>query len=192
MNKYIAEALGAFALTLTALFSLQNGMPMGVAALTLGLMVYILGPISGSHLNPAVTLGLWSVKKINNIDAAAYIFAQFVGAVIAMLIIGQIFALPVLPVDDTMKIALAEMLGTFFLVFAYGGVISKLVPEDMSGLTIAGSLLLGFILAATMSNGILNPALALALRSFNIAYVVGPIIGGVIGAWALKGLNSKI
>ena len=76
MKKYIAEGLGAGTLTLVVALSLAGIFPVStpvLAGLVLGLFVYTIGYISGSHINPAVTLGVWSLNKISGKDALGYI-----------------------------------------------------------------------------------------------------------------------
>ena len=85
MKKYLAELLGTFTLTLAVLTSLAlvTGVPGPLlAGLTLGLFVYTVGSISGAHLNPAITIGLWSVHKISGSEATRYILIQFLGGLI--------------------------------------------------------------------------------------------------------------
>ena len=54
-----------------------------IAALVLGMFVYSIGSVSGSHINPAVTVGLWSIQKIESIAAVKYILAQCIGGLLA-------------------------------------------------------------------------------------------------------------
>ena len=76
MNKYLAEFVGTFLLTLAVSVCLASKFPVPtavVAALTLGVSVYVFGAISGTHINPAITLGILSVGRISPKDAALYI-----------------------------------------------------------------------------------------------------------------------
>ena len=79
-KKYLAEFIGTFGLAFVVLLVGAVGMPGSlvavVAALTLGLFVYTIGPVSGCHINPAVTLAQLSVKKITAKDALFYILIQ--------------------------------------------------------------------------------------------------------------------
>ena len=60
-------------------------------------------------------------------------------------------------------------------------VVSGKVKQELSGVVIGGSLLLGILVASTVSNGILNPAVALAPGSIDIMHILGPMIGMVLG-----------
>jgi aquaporin Z len=185
LKKYFAEALGTFALSLSVLLAIHSGGPIAVplvAAITLGLFVYSIGHISGTHINPAVTLGAWTIGKIKHHDAIFYIIAQFIGASIAMVVATNSGAGVNLVVNNTWAIALAEIIGTFFFTFGIASVVYGKTPAVMSGVVIGGSLLIGILIASTFgSNGILNPAVALALSSFNLMYMIGPIVGSVLG-----------
>ena len=86
MNKYLAEFVGTFLLTLAVSVCLASKFPVPtavVAALTLGVSVYVFGAISGTHINPAITLGILSVGRISPKDAALYVVSQLAGAGLA-------------------------------------------------------------------------------------------------------------
>lgn len=195
MNKYFAELLGTFVLALAVIVSLSGSLifPAPIlAALTVGVFVYTIGRISGTHLNPAVTLGILSVKKISVRDAVGYIAAQFGGAGLATFIAQAFIHIPpVVPVSDSVWVVLSEALGTFILVFGIASVVFGKVSRELSGVVIGGSLLLGIALASSGSNGILNPAVAMAINSLSFSYVVGPLLGGLLGVWIFKFLSRE-
>jgi aquaporin Z len=88
MTKYIAEFIGTAILSLAVLGSVvltTNIQGSLVAGITLAILAYAIGKISGAHINPAVTLGLFSLKKINKVDTLFYILAQFAGAALALI-----------------------------------------------------------------------------------------------------------
>jgi aquaporin Z len=169
----VAELFGTFSLTLAVLISVNNpGFPVPtpvIAGLTLGLFVYTIGPISGCHINPAVTCGLAAIRKIEFPTAGFYIVSQFAGALLALWLGSVIFG------DVT------NLSGAVVFLFGIGAVVLGLVPAAASGLVIGGSLLLGVSWAAHTTNGVLNPAVALGIGSFSAAYVWGPILGAVVG-----------
>lgn len=185
IKRYFAELLGTFSLSLAVIVAVHAGGPIAVplvAGLTLGLFVYSLGHISGAHFNPAVTLGAWTVGKVKHHDALFYIIAQFIGAALAMMLATNSGAGINLIVANTGAIALAEIIGTFFFTFGIAAVLYGKTPAVMSGLAIGASLTLGVVIASALgSNGILNPAVALALGSFNMMYLIGPIVGSILG-----------
>ncbi|MFA0122681.1 aquaporin, partial [Vibrio sp. 10N.222.49.F1] len=94
MNRYIAEMFGTFWLVLGGCGSavLAAAFPdvgiglLGVSlafGLTVLTMAFAIGHISGCHLNPAVTIGLWSGGRFDAKDVAPYIIAQVIGGIIA-------------------------------------------------------------------------------------------------------------
>jgi len=192
--KYAAELLGTFVLAFVVWLSAALAMPLPtpvVAALTLGLFVYTVGGISGAHLNPAVTLGLLSVNRISTQDAAGYILAQFIGGILAQLLGRYLIGTAVqIPGESALPVAIVEALGAFLLVFAVLAVTMKKVPAALSGVVIGGSLLLGIYVAASLGNGLVNPVVAFAIGSLNLAYLLGPIFGGITGAWAYHLLSK--
>ncbi len=194
MKKYIAEALGAGTLTLVVGLSLAGTFPVStpvLVALTLGLFVYSLGHVSGTHINPAVTIGIWSIGKISNKDALLYIVAQFLGALVALVILREFSKVTGLEVDGSFLIGIAEMLGAFFFAFGIAGVVYGKVSGSLSGLMVGGSLLLGIAISAMLGgNGVLNPAVAFGISSFGVMYILGPIIGAVLGMQAYKYLQN--
>jgi glycerol uptake facilitator protein len=163
-----------------------------LAALTLGLFVYTIGYVSGAHINPAVTLGVWSIGKISTRDACIYIVVQCAGALVALLVLPMFVAVPELAVENSLMVGLAEMCGAFFFAFGVAAVVYGKIPGSFSGMIVGGSLLVGISIAALMgSNGILNPAVALGISSFSITYVLGPIIGAILGMQVYRYVQSE-
>lgn len=195
MKKYIAELLGTFALTLVVGLSLHGTFPVPtpvLAGFVLMLFVYSIGSISGAHINPAVTIGAWSIGKISSVEAGKYIVSQFVGALLALLLINNVFgSATVVAVSDSVRIALAEGLGMAFFTFGIASVIYGKVSSGASGLVVGGSLLLGITIAVLLgSNGVLNPAVALGIHSFGVMYVIAPLIGSILGMQVYRQLQS--
>ena len=190
MKKYIAEAVGTFALTLTVGLSLVGKFSIAtpvLAALVIVLFVYSLGSISGGHFNPALTVGAWSIKKIGSKDAVFYIIYQCVGAAFALFLVSRVAGIPVLVVSNNWMTILAEGLGTALFAFGVASIIYAKIPNGLSGIVAGGSLLLGISVAVLLgSNGVLNPAVALGIGSFNLVYVFAPIVGSVLGMQAYR------
>jgi glycerol uptake facilitator-like aquaporin len=188
MKKYIAEFIGTFALTFVVALSIAGKFPVStpvLAGLVLALFVYSIGHLSGSHINPAVTIGAWSIKKISTIDATGYVISQVLGAVVAMFLaysVGVNGVTSRILVSNLLSVGVAEALGMFFFTFGIASVVYGKVQDTVSGLVVGGSLLLGIAIAALFgSNGVLNPAVALGIGSFGIMYVLGPIVGSIVG-----------
>lgn len=186
----VAEIVGAFALTLGVLFSLILDLPLAtplIAALIVAMFVYTVGPISGAHLNPAVTIALWSVGRITLIPATAYIIAQVVGALLAAWFFTVVAGQPVSsPAPTDLLAGLGEMIGAFMLVFGISAVVNQKVEKSASGLVIGGSLLAGILLASGMSAGVLNPAVSVGLGGASVVYLFAPILGAIAAVWLYR------
>ena len=110
--------------------------------------IYALGNISGCHINPAVTIGLWSVKKFPGRDVIPYIVSQLAGASVASLLfavivgmgavtIGGLGATAPFPGIGYVQAIVAEIVGTFLLMLAIMGVaVDRRAPPGFAGLII--------------------------------------------------------
>ena len=197
-KKLFAEALGTFTLAFAVLLaSSSTTFPIPVpvmAGLVVGLFVYTIGSISGCHLNPAVTLGILSLRKIKLNEAAFYIIAQTIGAIIALLAalaLGtQINGVNILLFDPL--VLAGEIVGTALLTFGIASVVYGKISDGAAGAVIGSSLILGAFTASLIgAPGFLNPAVALAAKSLSISTLIAPILGGILGMQIYKYLLGK-
>lgn len=185
----VAEAMGTAVLTATILAVTRSaiGVPYFVAlgvGLAMAMLVLLIGSTSGAHANPAVTLGLWSARQINTARAAVYIVAQFAGAAAAYALYNYLVPQGMQNIagpDFQWTVLVAEAVGAFVFTFGVAAAVYKGYEGGQRAATIGGSLAVAIIISGVASNGILNPAAALGVDSWSKAYVVGPLIGGVIG-----------
>ena len=196
MQRYLAEMLATFSLAFAVSASLVNDLGMItpiLAALTLGLFVYTVGGISGAHVNPAITIALWTKKKICLPDTVGYVLSQCVGAILALQLCLYLFgAEPGADMSGGTAVAVAEALGCFFLAFGVAFAVDKGTDLN-SGLVVGGSLLLGIMVAAGVSNGVVNPAVSLAvggLDGLSLTYLLAPVVGALAGVWTYGFLIS--
>jgi glycerol uptake facilitator-like aquaporin len=156
-----------------------------VAAATLGILVVVLGNVSGAHINPAITLGLWTIKKIEAGRAVMYIVAQLAGAAIALLV-AQYFvssmSLDKFTGPGSLQLFLAEALGTMALGFGVAAAVLNNKSGHEAGILVGGSLFIGIVFAAFAAGaGILNPAVMVGLQSVSWSFILGPVVGAVAG-----------
>ncbi len=85
INIVLAELFGTFILTLVALATFQDAGALYVG-IALSLLVLTIGTVSGTHINPAVTFGLWSMRKLKTLLVPFYWGAQFLGAMLAVIV----------------------------------------------------------------------------------------------------------
>jgi aquaporin Z len=185
----VAEFLGTGALTLLIL-SVQRstiGVPFFVAAaagLIVTLMSFAVGGVSGGYFNPALTLGLWTARKVSTIKAVLYVAVQLLGAWGAYYLYIYFVKNALTPVGGhfTGRILVAEAVGTGIFAFGFASAVyqgfSRAVTASVAGL----ALMLGIIAASPAAIGLLNPAVALGVRAWVWGtYILGPVIGAVIG-----------
>ncbi len=165
----LAELVGTFFLTLVALTS---GTPY-VVGVTLGVFVYAIGAISGCNLNPAVSLGLMVTRRLSVPVGLLYVVVQIAGAGLALLaatFTGHLAA------HYAAASPLAEFLGFGLLILTVIAVSDKNVPQAGSGIAIGGALAAGLV----MSRGILNPAVAIAMRQALSPAMWATLLSGVV------------
>ncbi len=185
----VAELFGTFILTMTILSVSKSaiGIPYFVAigaGLALTILVLTIGKTSGAHVNPAVTFGLWTVRKISTVEALLYIAVQFMGAAFAWRLYTYFIngSIPnIAGKNFEWRILVAELIGTAIFTFGIAAAIYQKYEGGKLAAAIGGSLVIGIVCASAVSNGILNPAVALGVQSWSKEYVIGPLVGGVIG-----------
>jgi glycerol uptake facilitator-like aquaporin len=154
------------------------------AAVVYGVMMLVFGGVSGSHLNPVVTIGLWTMQKISTLHAVVYIIAQLLGGLVAWRV-GQYFLNQTLSKTASSgldwRVLIAEGVGTLVFTFGVAAAVSNKLDGVKKAAVCALALFAGITIASLASNGLLNPAVAIAVRSVSWAYIVGPIVGAVIG-----------
>ncbi|EOV0851435.1 TPA: aquaporin Z [Vibrio parahaemolyticus] len=228
MNKYLAEAFGTFWLVLGGCGSavLAAGFPdvgiglLGVAlafGLTVLTMAFAIGHISGCHLNPAVTVGLWAGGRFDTKDVAPYIIAQVIGGLIAggilyVIATGQAgfdvvssgFAANGYgehsPGQYSMLAALvSEIVMTMMFLIVIMGATDKRAPQGFAPIAIGLCLTLIHLISIPVTNTSVNPARSTAVAMYVGDWAVSqlwlfwvaPIVGGVLGAVIYKNLLGK-
>lgn len=197
----LAEFLGTGALTYVVL-SLQHssiGVPFFIAiaaGLALAAVTFVFVSNSGAHLNPAITLGMWTAKQIKTLPAVAYIVVQLFGAWVAYELFAYLFnsasnsvmAYYASQPAFSLKTFTAEAVGA--LVFSL--VWAAALHRAKVGHAFAGFVGVGFAVAVLIASvagfGLINPSLALGARAWHIwsgagwgTYVLGPVVGAVVG-----------
>lgn len=197
----IAEFIGTFALALAVLNVSRLGYPFFTAiaaGVTLAISVSVFGKISGSHINPAVTIGLFSIRQVSFVRTVAYIVAQVLGAVAAWQIYEQLSERTLKNISNSgfdWRIFTAEALGALIFGIAVTVAVTQKYEGYQNAYTQGAGLFVGLTIAGLASLAILNPAVAVGVRSVDVNYVLGPIIGFLVGAnlyaWVLNPVFSK-
>ncbi|HEV2119740.1 MAG TPA: aquaporin [Candidatus Bathyarchaeia archaeon] len=185
------------------------GLAHGIALL---LAVYTIGRVTGAHINPAVTIAHWATRRIETKKVAPYILGQLTGASIAGFIQlalwtssnnpGLVGAARATFLGDTIPspqfgtgaVLLAEVIGTAILVFTIFGATAKSADPSRAGVTIGFALGAVVWMFGPISGASLNPARTwgptFASTVFSLTplgnlwiYIVGPIFGGLLGAF---------
>lgn len=191
MKKYLAEMIGTFVLVLmgcgSAIFAGIGVGTTGYGITTLGVafafglsviaMAYTIGNISGCHINPAITLGVWANGRMNGKEAAGYMLFQVIGAIIASAVLyllvhtGNQGGIEAIFNDTTtngsnsfmegniVPAFLAEMIFTFiFVLVVLGSTDDKKGAGNLAGLAIGLTLVLVHIACIPITGTSVNPA----------------------------------
>jgi len=222
MRRYVAELIGTFVLVFggvgTAVLAGSKVGYLGIAlafGLTLLTMAYAIGPISGCHINPAVTVGFLVVGRIGGRDAVGYIFGQVIGGIIAA---AALFAIAHgahngFSAADTgfgtngfgghspggynlLSVAVLELILTALLIFVVLGCTDKLATVEFAGIPIGLTLTLIHLISIPVDNTSVNPARSIGPALFTggtaltqlWAFIVFPLLGAVLGALAYRSM----
>lgn len=225
LKKYFAEGLGTFALVLfgcgaATIASVSQTGPAGIGLLGISLafgfavvaMAYTIGPISGCHINPAISIAMLAAGKLSAKDTVGYVISQCIGAIIAAGVLYVIasgttsFSMPEWGLGSNgwgegylgeynMTTALVtEFVFTFLFLMVIFGTTAKNASPSMAGLAIGISLVLIHLVAIPITGTSVNPARSLgpALFAGGAAlsqlwlFIVAPIAGGLFAALVRK------
>lgn len=221
MKKYIAELVGTFCLVLfgcgaAVVAGVSQSGPAGLGLLGISLafgvavvaMAYAIGPISGCHINPAITVSMLVAGKMNIKDTVGYVVAQVVGAIVGAWVLYIIqsgmpgFALGEWALGsngwgdgylggyNTSSAFITEAVMTFIFLFVIFAVTSKNGNPNMAGLAIGLTLTLIHMVAIPVTGTSVNPARSIgpavfaggAAMSQLWLFIVAPLAGGIVAA----------
>ncbi len=204
----VAEFIGTFGLIFIGAGAAALDTGLVAVALAHGFVVvgfiYSYGHLSGTHINPAVTVSLWAAKTIETPKALMYIAVQLLGGICGAFALAHalggapnelgatLLADGVTPLRGLM----VEALLTFFLVSAvlHAAVSGK--AGSQAGLAVGCTLIACIFAGAPVTGASLNPARTLgpAMVTGNFSeiwlYFVGPILGGVVAALLYRGVGG--
>ncbi len=228
MNKYLAEFIGTFWLVLGGCGSavLAAGFPdvgiglLGVSlafGLTVLTMAYAIGHISGCHLNPAVSIGLWAGGRFSAAQLPGYIAAQVAGAIVAGAILYVIASGQAgfdvsagfasngygehSPGGYSLLAALCvEVVLTMMFLIVILGATDNRAPAGLAPIAIGMALTLIHLISIPVTNTSVNPArstgVALFVGDWALAQLwlfwVAPIVGGVLGAFVYRVIGTEV
>jgi len=215
MKKYIAEFIGTLVLVFMGCGSaMVLGCDVGgglfAVAVTFGLaivaMAYVIGSVSGCHINPAVSLAMLLNKKISKINFIGYVIAQVAGAIVAAALLFMMTEFGVIDmtgaygsngVPDAGGIAAAlaiEIILTFIFVLTILGVTSDKTKAGVAGIVIGLTLTFVHIVGISITGTSVNPARSIGPALFAggdalgdlWVFIVAPLVGAVLAAMVFK------
>ena len=188
LGAFIAEFIGAFILATAAV--LTRGEPLYVG-FTLIAVVLIVGTLSGSHVNPLVTVGAWATRKITGKRALGYVAAQVLGALLAFVVVSaffnaapevsqqaamvgqqatEMFKANPIPAGKEFYVFFAEMLGATIFALAMSSAIREKRNRAAQALTIGlgffvALMIAGLTVSAVGGSVVVNPAIAFTVQA---------------------------
>jgi aquaporin Z len=211
LRRGVAEFVGAFTLIFigggAGIISGNDIVAVALAnGLAIGIMVSNLGHISGGHFNPAITLAFSLARRITTRLAVVYWVAQFLGAVLAALLLRALFAhaatlgsVPHAPTINDGKGFVLEVVLTFFLVWAVWAtaVDPRGTFKSIAGLAIGLTITMDVLMGGAVTGAAMNPARAFGpelVENFwgeAWIYYLGPALGAVIAALGYEWLYLR-
>lgn len=225
MKRYIAELIGTMVLVLfgcgTAVIAGPVMGSLGIAiafGLSIVAMAYVIGDISGCHINPAVSIGMWIDGRLEAKDLLMYIIFQCIGAIIGIALLAAIincapglggFAATGLGQNgfgsassvglNVIGAIIVEIILTFVFVFTVLGVTKKAENAAIAGIVIGLTLTFVHIIGIPLTGTSVNPARSLAPALFLggqalqqvWVFILAPVVGAVIAGSLYKGLISE-
>jgi aquaporin Z len=198
----VAEFIGTF--IFAASIMAVQGNVLFVALALIG-VVFAVGTVSGAYVNPALVLGAWLTKRMDGKRAAAYIVAQVLGAMLALVILNAyshaapaasatdmytsgaatLFKAAALPDGKQWLVFFSEFIGTLIFGFAVASATREKVERTAAAFTVGLGVFLGLAVAGgaaafVNASAILNPAVAIALQAISFSSV-WPITVYIIG-----------
>lgn len=182
INVVLAELFGTFILTLAAILPFSVGLggvngvvsAMGVG-ITLALLVVILGTVSGTHVNPAVTFALWTMRKLKTILVPFYWSAQFLGAMLAVIVVNLVsngsLSLNFSHMNAfNWNIFAVELIATAVFLF---GIAAAITRRDLTvgarAATIGAALVAGVIVSSSLMTSVTDEAVANYQKAAEVA-----------------------
>ncbi len=208
-KRFAAEFLGTFWLVLggcgTAVLAGSGVGALGIAlafGLTVLTMAFAIGHISGCHLNPAVTVGLWAGGRFDSKDIASYIVAQILGACTAALILFIIVKSSHFEIGGfaangygehspngfgLVSALITEIVMTFMFLIVILGATDERAPKGLAPVAIGLALALIHLISIPVTNTSVNPARSISQAIFAGSWAMGQlwlfIVAPIIGAY---------
>ena len=220
LKKYFAEFIGTLVLVFmgcgSAVFlgCAPDGGHLAVAlsfGLSIVAMAYIIGNISGCHINPAVSLTMLLRKKLNLTDFCGYVVAQTAGAVAAAGLLALLLSFGL--TDQTGGLGtngvagaggaggalLVEIILTFIFIFVIIGVTSDESKSSVAGIVIGLTLTFVHIVGIPLTGTSVNPARSIGPAIFAggsamadlWVFIIGPLAGAALAVLVSKSLDAK-
>ncbi len=223
LKKFFAEMIGTFVLVLggcgSAIFAGKYIGFAGVSAafgLSLLVMAFAIGNISGCHVNPAVSLGMMIAKKISPKEFGYYAAAQVIGGIAAGAVLYWIasgapgfnvakgFAANGFGAYSPAKFGMvsaivAEVVLTALLMFTVMGTTHSRFPAGMAGIPVGLVLMLIHLISIPITNTSVNPARSIGVAVFQGGwairqlwlFIAAPLAGAVLGVFGYKLVGEK-
>jgi aquaporin Z len=220
IKKYFAEFVGTLVLVFmgcgSAVFlgCAPDGGHLAVAlafGLSIVAMAYVIGNVSGCHINPAVSLAMLLRKKLSVLDFCAYVVAQVLGAIAAAGLLALLLSFGLVDLTGGLGsngvanaggiggALVVEIILTFIFVLTILGVTSDESKGSVAGIVIGLTLTFVHIVGIPLTGTSVNPARSIGPALFaggdalaNVwVFIVGPLVGAVIAVIIFAAVSSK-